>query len=705
MAHPQTPAGPWTQPHQLLPDGPAVRLALGADATGAANWEEWQASGKYSRLLVACPSWRSDDQTLFVLKLQQDAYSALAADPSGVELDNSSIDRAWQRELEAHRVAGAAMLPTVATTTESRPLPATTYCRTTGAFFRTFCPDTQEPLRTCRNDRLLRDFGLEDYTQSLIRYAMGAFDGSKPPARVYTWSREGGRRAVDGLTVRRRGELYRDYAGLWQRDLANEQRARLERDFPCWTCPHRNECYASSSPDSHVLAEDRLVPLNYHEAHALLLEGADLPFDALGAVLGGAPADALLARHLPSPPQKERRELLAACLDGPRTWQTPGASAAACGPAIHAQLAREVATIKLRAFEQVCRSVALFHQRTGHAHLDLSPQHVLTRFHVRAFATVPGRWTAMPRLLEVDLRREVVPDAGSLATGTPTLFVPQATGDARYRSPLLDIANFRGAAQGTLRLTAVTDQLVECTFLSPSARFQNVKPGDVVRLLPARELPGIGDRPLVGRVAEVQAGQLRAMASVPASHRPAPNQLPCEVPAEIVTYQSYGPACDLWGLGMLLTNLLLVHDGRDAFAAEDLVRGLIERFERNATDGQTSREEFARSLIAQTKGLDSTNLLHDQRARNMLVKEPLPRHLWSDLWVLVLRLMSRTSRFAFATCHGDPAPMDEVCETIASLAQRIEVEAFGTEARRQELAMVLAAQLRQVSSPSPSDAT
>jgi len=86
------------------------------------------------------------------------------------------------------------------------------------------------------------------------------------------------------------------------------------------------------------------------------------------------------------------------------------------------------------------------------------------------------------------------------------------------------------------------------------------------------------------------------------------------------------------------------------------------------------------------------------------MKEPLPRHLWSDLWVLVLRLMSRTSRFAFATCHGDPAPMDEVCENIASLAQRIEVEAFGTEARRQELAMVLAAQLRQVSPPNPSGA-
>lgn len=704
MAHPETQAGPWTPPHQLWPDGPAVRLALGADATGAANWVEWPASGKFSRLLVACPTWRGDEQKLFVLKLQQDATSPLAADPFGIDLNNASIDRAWQRELHAHYAASAAMLPKVAATTESRSLPASTYCRTTGAFFKTFCPDTIEPLRTCRNDALLTDFGLERYTQSLIRYAMGAIDGSRPPARVYTWSRDGGRRSTGGLQVRRRSELYRDYAGLWQRDLSTEQRTRLERDFPCWTCPHRSECYASAATDSHVLAEDRLVPLNYHEAHALLLESPDLPFDALGAVLGGAPAAGLVGQYLPSPTQQERRTLLASCLDGRRAWLTPGAAATGCGPAIEAQLAREVASLKLRAFEQVCHSLALFHKQTGHAHLDLSPQQVVARFHVHPGAASPSRWTATAHLLDVDLRSEVVPDAEAMTPNTPTLFVPPPAADARYRSPLLDVANFRGAAQGTLRLTGATDQLVECTFLTPSARFQHCKPGDVVRLLPARELPGLGDRALVGRVTEVQTGQLRAMASVPAGRQPSAAQLPCEVPAELVTFQSYGPACDLWGLGMLLANLLLVHDGRSAFDTEDLVRGLVERFEQNATDGQSSREELARSLIAQTKGLDSTSLLHDQRGRSMLMSEPLPKHLWADVWVFVLRLMSRTGRFAFATSHHDQAPMDEICETIANLAQRVEIEAFGTEPRRQELALVLAAQLHQTKPPTPTHA-
>jgi hypothetical protein len=155
---------------------------------------------------------------------------------------------------------------------------------------------------------------------------------------------------------------------------------------------------------------------------------------------------------------------------------------------------------------------------------------------------------------------------------------------------------------------------------------------------------------------------------------------------------------------MLLANLLLVHDGRSAFDTEDLVRGLVERFEQNATDGQSSREELARSLIAQTKGLDSTSLLHDQRGRSMLMSEPLPKHLWADVWVFVLRLMSRTGRFAFATSHHDQAPMDEICETIANLAQRVEIEAFGTEPRRQELALVLAAQLHQTKPPTPTHA-
>ncbi|HEX5052283.1 MAG TPA: hypothetical protein VFZ65_10955 [Planctomycetota bacterium] len=563
MARPDPPPSTWTSRSRLFGAEPELELALQPGADGASGWVTWWAGTADSRVLLARASGHGEPR-LHMLVIQSDEHAGAQAD-----LDNRTLDSAWQLGIDTYRTTGAALVPCLLATTTEQLLPATTYCVAQGVFFHAFCPESLAPLRTCRDDEVLAGWGLERYSASRIRYSTGQVAGGGPPKAAYTWSRDGGVEAVEGLAVRRRGELYRDYAALWQRDLSAEQRRTLERDFPCWKCSHHEQCYGPAAADGSVVAEDRLLPVNYHDAHAMLLEGMDVSFDGLAALLGGAPSARLLAEQLPAAAQAERRAVLTRHLDGERPWLTPGAHARKPAPEVTAHLTKEIASLKVRTFEQVCRAVAAFQSATGRGHGGLCASRIMVRFANGLGTCVPARWTGEVHLLADEPLVAVAPTAG-------------------------------------------------------------------------------GNRPR---------------------------------------------------LGLLLARLLIENDARDADGVDALVEDLASRFERGAGADAApgSLEDWARNLLAQLEEIGGASLLHEQSHRRSVEAAPIATDVWSDLWILVLRLVTGIQGFSLAA--ADPADMQEVCAQLASLALRFEVDAYGAEAMRNEIATVIAEQFEAIEPP------
>ncbi|MBL8723401.1 MAG: hypothetical protein JNK49_05110 [Planctomycetes bacterium] len=664
-----TPALPW------LPGAPPFRLALrpGADL----GWRE-VTSGRFAHSLLAAPADPGDPRGPWSLRLLHDAPEPPVDDLFGAVLHHDAL-------------AGG-LLAAVVPTRLARPdapavaerLPPTVYCAARGVLFRAFCPDTLQPLGTLRDESLLADLGLDSFAGSSVRYEAALPPGGRP-RRVYTWSLDGGAGAKDGVQVRRRADLFRDYAELCatagQRDLDAGQRAWLERELPCWSCPERDACHGSGR------SAECLLPLNYHESPAVLETTGDQPFEVLVAILGGAPAASQGPAH-----GGPGADAVVAALDGPTAWLAPLAGQGAeAGPEWLARWTHEVAYLKLSAFAQLVAQVAEEQRATGRPCLDLGPARVRARFGVGAGA-VPARWTGELRLVAHDLPVQAGLDDKAIGA-VPPLPVPLPGDEALYRSPRVDPGSFRSVARGSVRVEAAGPDAARVDVTAPHTRFPNVAPGDAVVVAQSRPLAGFGTKHLRGTVEEVAAGRLRVRVPVPF-----PASQPAEAPAELVTYHRYGTGCDLWALGHLLAQMLVGHDQRDAFAVDEALRGLLALRQRHP--GPELGEDALRGWLAKAVPEGSRALLHQAAQRAALPEPPLAEPVWLALWRLVLQLVGPPGGEGAAQ-HADAAPLAEIGQHVQRLCVRLRVEAFASEAQRHELAAVVGAVLRELGGAVP----
>ncbi len=391
--------GLWSTGVRLFDGCPEVQLAVdrrspaddeiaqSVDPDPNARWLEfWPADAQRRPLLAR----RTDDPgALLAVAVARDDAPAIPESPSESPPEPTRWPDAKDR----------GVLTPIAATAAGQEMVATTYCARTGRFFHPFCPESISALRTCRNDELLGGWGLEPFSTSTVRYSVGIGAIAGQPRSVYTSSESGGDGAVEGLAVRRRNELYRDYAGLWQRGIAGDQAEFLAREFPCWQCEHRTECYGPPAEDGRIEAENHLVTVNYHDAEVRVFVGFELSFDALTALLGGTRASNVADRVLPWPALDEHRGATLRALDADRQWLTPGAGGAAMTAPIAAQFANEVASVKLRQFAQLCETLAAERQRLDRSDVGLLPERVRARFSPGGTGLVPARWTADVRLL------------------------------------------------------------------------------------------------------------------------------------------------------------------------------------------------------------------------------------------------------------------------------------------------------------------
>ena len=150
------------------------------------------------------------DHTLHpvAVKIQRSSYRPAASGSAKETLTNPLIEEMWRREREnLLKCAGDEVVPLIDLGEESFRNRPTTFCKKIRAYFHPPCPKCGGPLRDCRDDALLRDHGLPEYSRSIVRYLHCVDCVAKPGRKTFYTTSTGSDENIKGdVDVRRRGE-------------------------------------------------------------------------------------------------------------------------------------------------------------------------------------------------------------------------------------------------------------------------------------------------------------------------------------------------------------------------------------------------------------------------------------------------------------------------------------------------------------------
>jgi hypothetical protein len=665
-------------------------------------------AGRFTRVLLGRIA-SGEDHTLHpvAVKIQRGLYRPAAAGSAKETLTNPLIDEMWRRERDnLIKCAGGEVVPLVDLgegSFRSRPV---TFCKKIRAYFHPPCPRCRGPLQDCRDDALLRDHGLPEYSRTIVRYLYCAACAAKPGRRTfYTQSPGTDENPKGEVEIRRRGELYRDFGAIVT-SLSAEEQSRLSIEFPCAACLHRDECYpAEGAAGKPIPAESRLTPVSYQEFHMLPLEVMELHFDEVSDLVGGAPWQVVKDRILQS--AAPGRERILSSLDqvftSPLQWIYR-----------HDKTGRfplEVLHLKISLFHQICRGLREYHARCREPHLDVSPTQVMVDV-VPAGTNLPARWGLQARLIGVAGPHRF-PTTGAPAGTLPALLMPASDADRIFVSPLVRKAEF--GREESLRVTvrslkADGDRLkLEGSASSERARLEGCQPGDVIRLCPASGAGPLEGLTLWGTVDAPEERGIRFTALLDASSGIDASRKPGDFDAGIAIFPKFQVPCDLFGLGMLLFRALLVNDATDIFAVDDAVHRVLKKLGL-WLDGKKSPAaarvagELMPIVDREKEVFSSPALLYLQEDRDERPRA-LPARLWSDVLLFGFKLLTTVEGFSFATGHADcpqdhpEGMMDLVMTELAGLEDRIRIELFSKSDRDREISDVCAELLDEMSTP------
>ncbi|MBI4565369.1 MAG: hypothetical protein HY716_11810 [Planctomycetes bacterium] len=349
-------------------------------------------AGPQSRVLLARIADASGASLRpIALKIQRSG-----ADPSSAT--NPQIDASWRnkrRSLEAAR--GDEVVGLFDLGGGSEPLKPVTFCKKMRCYFHPLCPSCRKGfLEDCRDDGLLRDSGLPAYSESSERYLYCprcAAERKEGPRAFYRQAAAPHVPGREGVRIVVGAALYRDFARALSGDLAEADREFLRRHFPCFGCALRSECYpAETGGASAIPAESRLVPLSFHEFHALALEALHVHFDELMDLLGGRPWDDL--RRGASEPEGRAGllSLLDAKLSAPLPWLFRRDSTG--------RFPLEVLYLKLTALAQLFRGLRRWFATAGPTFSGLDASKVMAEFRA-AETDWPAYWNFKVKLLDL----------------------------------------------------------------------------------------------------------------------------------------------------------------------------------------------------------------------------------------------------------------------------------------------------------------
>ena len=660
-------------------------------------------AGRFSRVLLGRVASGSN-HTLHpvAVKIQRGFYRPAASGSTKETLTNPLLEGMWKREREhLLKCAGDEVIPLIdlgEASFRNRPV---TFCKKVRAYFHPPCPKCGGPLSDCRDDALLRDHGLPEYSKSITRYLACAACLAKPGRKTfYTQATDADEHLTGEADVRRRTELYRDFGAIVN-SLSDRDRASIAPTFPCAACPHRAECYpAEGAQGKPIPAETRLVPVSYHEFHLLPLEVMELHYDEMSDLIGGASWQVLRdrVRQTAAPGREPVLSAIDPVFTSPIQWiyraDTSG------------RFALEVLHLKLNLFSQVCRGLRAYHARCREPHMDVSPSQVMVDI-IPGSTNLPARWTFRAKLIGVAGPHRLLP----VVSGLPELLVPGADGDRMFVSPMVRKAEF--GREESLRVTIRSVKpdgnriRIEGSASSERARMESCQPGDVLRFVPAA-----GSGPLEGKTiwGTVDAPEERGIRFT-AIHDAAGSEAkkPGDFDASVAIFPRFQVPCDLYGLGMLLFRTLLVNDTTDLLSVDDGVQRVLKKLAlwlegKKSPAAARVAGELMPIVEREKEVFSSPAVLFLQEDREERPRA-LPTRLWSDVLLFGFKLLTTIEGFSFATGHADfptdhpEGMLDLVMTELAGLEDRVRIELFSRGDRDREISDVCGEILDELSSP------
>jgi hypothetical protein len=266
------------------------------------------------------------------------------------------------------------------------------FCKTVRRTFHPLCSSCLGPLRDCRDDDLLRSAGLPAYSESSARFLYCA---ACAPASPVFYSESP---APEGSTADVRGpsRLARDGGAILRAEVSEDARERLERQFPCYTCERREECYPEGAEASTPIpAESRLTPFSFHDLQAIPMEPLPLGYGEFADLLGGADWAAMRERAVAEPGASGRGAAIApvepSLLSRHRWFHRSDRSG---------RFPLEVLRLKLALFGQAARGVRGVHEASGRAMLGLGPGHVMVDLGGPG-EDLPAFWSFKAKVIDV----------------------------------------------------------------------------------------------------------------------------------------------------------------------------------------------------------------------------------------------------------------------------------------------------------------
>jgi hypothetical protein len=653
-------------------------------------------SSRFARVLLGRVA-SGLDYTLhpIAVKIQRSFYRPAASGSAKETLTNPLIEEMWRRERDMLvKCAGAQVVPMIDLGEDSFRNRPTSFCKKVRAYFHPLCPRCRGPLQDCRDDALLRDHGLPEYSKSIVRYLSCAACAAGPGRKTFYTTSPGADENLKGeADVRRRGELYRDFGAIVN-TLTEEQRASLSVTFPCAACLYREECYPpGGAAGKSIPAESRLVPVSYYEFHLLPLEVMELHYDEISDLLGGAAWQSLRDRIRQSG-APGRESVLAAVDDvftSPVQWiyRQDGSG----------KFPLEILHLKLNLFSQLCHGLRAYHARGREPHLDVSPAQVMVDV-VPGSTNLPARWTFRTRLIGAAGPHRVA-TVGAPAGALPDLLVPAPDADRIFVSPFVRKAEF--GREESLRVTVRSVKAdggrvrIEGSASSDRARLEKCQPGDVIRLIPASAGPLEG-LTLWGTVDAPEERGVRFTALADAASGFDSSRKPADFDAVVAFFPRFQVPCDLFGLGMLLFRALLVNDGTDLLAVDDAVHRVLKKLGlwlegKKSPAAARVAGELMPIVEREKEVFGSSAIFYLQEDREERPR-PLPQRLWSDVLLFGFKLLTAIEGFSFATGHADfpqehpEGMLDLVMTELAGLEDRVRIELFSKADRDREISEV-----------------
>ncbi|HZE96174.1 MAG TPA: hypothetical protein VE981_04035 [Planctomycetota bacterium] len=665
-------------------------------------------SNRFTRVLLGRVA-SGDDHTLHpvAVKIQRSVYRTAASGAAKETLNNPLVEDMWRREREnLIHCAGNEVVPLVDLGEQLFRNPPVTFCKKIRAYFHPLCPRCRGPLRDCRDDALLLDLNLPEYSRSLVRYLYCAACAAKPGRKTfYTTASPAEDKQKGDVEIRRRGELYRDFGAIVN-GLSAEEQARLSIAFPCAACLHRVECYpAEGASGKPIPAESRLVPVSYYDFHLLPLEVMELHYDEMSDLLGGASWQVLRDRIRKT--AAPGRDLVLSAVDevftSPVQWIYRGDTTG--------RFALEVLHLKLSLFSQLSRGLRAYHARCREPHLDVSPSQVMVDI-VPGSTNLPARWNFRVRLIGVAGPHRFATE-GAPEGALPPLLVPAPDADKIFISPFIRKAEFGREEQLRVTIRSIRSEgghlRLEGSASSERSRLENVQPGDVIRMASASAGGPLEGVTIWGTIAGPEERGIRFTATLDAASGLDPSKKPGDFDAGVAFFPRFQVPCDLFGLGMLFFRTLVVNDGTDLLAVDDAVHRVLKKLTlwlegKKSPAAARVAGELMPIVEREKEVFASPSVLYLQEDREERVRA-LPAKLWSDILLFGFKLVTSVPGFSFATGHADfraekpESLLDQVMTELATLEDRVRIELFSKTERDREIFEICSELLDQLPGP------